>query len=104
MNKLTLLLGVVTAILAPSEKAALQTFWLGLNGPYWQPTTWNFSPRDDQGVRGPIEQALIGVPVPDLDNPVNIVRVARSYDPCLACAIHLIDPETNDVRQYRIGW
>ena len=68
------------------------------------PTTWNFSPRDDQGVRGPIEQALIGVPVPDLDNPVNIVRVARSYDPCLACAIHLIDPETNDVRQYRIGW
>lgn len=43
MNKLTLLLGVVTAILAPSEKAALQTFWLGLNGPYWQPTTWNFS-------------------------------------------------------------
>lgn len=68
------------------------------------PTTWNFSPRDDQGVMGPLEQALIGVPVDDLHNPVNIVRVVRSYDPCLACAIHLIDPVTNDVKKFRIGW
>ncbi|WP_088186299.1 nickel-dependent hydrogenase large subunit [Desulfosporosinus sp. FKA] len=68
------------------------------------PTTWNFSPRDDKGVLGPFEQALIGVPIPDPDNPVNIVRVARSYDPCLACAIHLIDPVTNDVKKFRIGW
>ena len=68
------------------------------------PTTWNFSPRDDKDVRGPVEQALIGVPVPDLDNPVNIVRVVRSYDPCLACAIHLIDPVTNDIKKFQIGW
>jgi hydrogenase large subunit len=68
------------------------------------PTTWNFSPRDDKGVRGPLEQALIGVPVPDSENPVNIVRVVRSYDPCLACAIHLIDPVTNDIQKFRIGW
>lgn len=68
------------------------------------PTTWNFSPRDDKGVRGPLEQALIGVPVPDPENPVNIVRVVRSYDPCLACAIHLIDPVTNDIHKFRIGW
>jgi len=39
-----------------------------------------------------------------LENPVNIVRVVRSYDPCLACAIHLIDPVTNDVQKFRIGW
>ncbi|MDQ7095494.1 nickel-dependent hydrogenase large subunit [Desulfosporosinus sp. PR] len=68
------------------------------------PTTWNFSPRDDSGVPGPLEQALIGVPVPDPENPLNIVRVVRSYDPCLACAIHLIDPKTNDVQKFRIGW
>jgi Ni,Fe-hydrogenase I large subunit len=67
------------------------------------PTTWNFSPRDDNSVPGPLEQALIGVPVPDLENPLNIVRVVRSYDPCLACAIHLIDPVTNDVQKFRIG-
>ncbi|GAW90924.1 nickel-dependent hydrogenase large subunit [Calderihabitans maritimus] len=55
------------------------------------PTTWNASPRDDKGVRGPIEQALIGTPV-DPENPANVVRVIRSFDPCLACAIHIIEP------------
>lgn len=67
------------------------------------PTTWNFSPRDDKDVPGPLEQALIGVPVPDTNNPNNIVRVVRSYDPCLACAVHLIDPETNAIKKFRIG-
>lgn len=56
------------------------------------PTTWNASPRDERGVRGPIEHALIGTPVPDIANPVNIVRVIRSFDPCLACAVHVIEP------------
>ncbi|MDL1970594.1 MAG: nickel-dependent hydrogenase large subunit [Candidatus Desulfofervidaceae bacterium] len=45
------------------------------------PTTWNVSPRDDTGTPGPIEQALIGTPVPDPKNPVNVVRVIRSFDP-----------------------
>lgn len=54
------------------------------------PTTWNVSPRDDKGMAGPLEQALIGLTV-DPNNPVNIVRVIRSFDPCLACAVHLID-------------
>ncbi len=58
------------------------------------PSTWNGSPRDDKGVRGPYEESLIGAPVPDTDNPINLVRIIRSFDPCLACAIHLIDPET----------
>jgi ferredoxin hydrogenase large subunit/hydrogenase large subunit len=52
------------------------------------PTTWNCSPRDDRGVPGPVEQALIGVPVADADNPVEVARVVRSFDPCLACAVH----------------
>jgi len=66
------------------------------------PTTWNFSPKDAQGNYGPLEKSLIGVPVPDENNPINIVRVIRSYDPCLACAIHLIDPQTNEIRKFRI--
>lgn len=57
------------------------------------PTTWNASPQDKQGQRGPIEEALIGAPVPDLDNPLNIVRIIRSFDPCLACAIHITHPK-----------
>lgn len=44
-------------------------------------TIWNASPRDDMGQRGPIEQALIGVPVPDPKNPVNVGRLIRSFDP-----------------------
>jgi hydrogenase large subunit len=54
------------------------------------PTTWNGSPRDAAGTPGPIEQALIGAPVRDLKNPFEIVRIIRSFDPCLACAVHLV--------------
>ncbi|MDI6630880.1 MAG: nickel-dependent hydrogenase large subunit [Bacillota bacterium] len=60
-------------------------------------TTWNASPRDAAGQVGPIEKALIGCPVPDLNNPINIVRVVRSFDPCIACAVHLIHPTSNRV-------
>jgi ferredoxin hydrogenase large subunit/hydrogenase large subunit len=52
------------------------------------PTTWNCSPRDDRGQPGAVEQALVGVPVADKDNPIEAMRVLRSFDPCLACAVH----------------
>jgi len=64
------------------------------------PSTWNASPRCNKKYRGQYEEALIGVPVPDPDNPINVGRVIRSFDPCLACAIHLIDPQSNEVRKY----
>ncbi len=67
------------------------------------PSTWNAGPRDEKGQRGPYEQSLIGAPVPDIDNPLNIVRIIRSFDPCLACAVHLIDPETNDIKVCKIA-
>jgi hydrogenase large subunit len=56
-------------------------------------TSWNACPRDDNGVRGPMEEALIGVPVPDVKAPVNVVRTVRSYDPCLACTVHMMTPK-----------
>ena len=52
------------------------------------PTTWNCSPRDDRGVPGPMEQSLVGLPVADAENPIEAARVVRSFDPCLACAVH----------------
>jgi hydrogenase large subunit len=52
------------------------------------PTTWNASPRDENGNPGPMEQAIIGTRVKDKDNPFEIARIVRSFDPCLACAIH----------------
>ena len=66
------------------------------------PSTWNASPRDEAGVRGQYEESLIGVPVPDTDNPINVVRVIRSFDPCLACAVHMIHPVTNEIKKYAI--
>ena len=66
------------------------------------PSTWNASPRDEKGVRGQYEEALIGAPVPDPENPINVVRIIRSFDPCLACAIHIIDPKTNEIRKFII--
>ena len=64
------------------------------------PSTWNASPRDENNVRGQYEESLIGVPVPDTNNPINVVRVIRSFDPCLACAIHLIEPRSNRIREF----
>ena len=52
------------------------------------PTTWNCSPRDDRGTPGAVEQALVGVPIADAQNPMEAARVVRSFDPCLACAVH----------------
>jgi Ni,Fe-hydrogenase I large subunit len=52
------------------------------------PSSWNGSPRDVNGLRGPWEEALIGTPVKDINNPVEAGHVIRSFDPCLVCAVH----------------
>jgi hydrogenase large subunit len=54
------------------------------------PSGWNLSPRDGQGRRGPLEEALIDTPVADADNPVEAGRVIRSFDPCISCAVHVL--------------
>lgn len=61
------------------------------------PTTWNASPRDGEGQHGPMEEAIIGAPVPDPENPLNVVRIIRSFNPCLACAIHVTHPKGKTV-------
>ncbi len=55
-------------------------------------TTWNGSPRDAQGRRGPLEQALIGTPVADRTRPLEILRTVHSFDPCAGCAVHAHRP------------
>jgi hydrogenase large subunit len=56
------------------------------------PTTWNASPRDARGQRGPYESSLIGTPVIDANRPLEILRTVHSFDPCMACAVHVLDP------------
>jgi len=67
------------------------------------PTAWNGSPKDDKEQPGPIEQALLGTKIRDESNPFELVRIVRAFDPCLACAIHLIDSEGRDLGEYIIA-
>ena len=55
------------------------------------PTTWNAGPRDAKGRRGPYETALLKTPVADPERPLEILRTVHSFDPCLACAVHVVD-------------
>jgi hydrogenase large subunit len=57
------------------------------------PTCWNASPRDDAGKPGPIEKALIGTPIINPDQPIEVLRVIHSFDPCLSCAVHVSRPK-----------
>ena len=66
------------------------------------PSTWNLGPRDDQGQPGPVEQALIGTKIKDENNPFEIGRIVRSFDPCLACAIHVITPKGKELGIFRV--
>ena len=63
------------------------------------PTTWNASPRDENGVLSAYESALIGTPIYDPKQPLEILRTIHSFDPCLACAVHLYDEEGKYVHQ-----
>jgi hydrogenase large subunit len=61
------------------------------------PTCWNASPRDARHVPGPMEKALIGIPVMDPAKPIEVLRVIHSFDPCLSCAVHVIRPKGSPV-------
>ena len=57
------------------------------------PSTWNASPKDGKGQHGAYEAALLDTPVADAERPVEILRTVHSFDPCLACATHVFDPQ-----------
>ena len=63
------------------------------------PTTWNGSPRDAKQQHSSFEASLIGTPVANLEQPVEIIRTIHSFDPCLACAVHLYDPQGRHLHQ-----
>ncbi len=67
------------------------------------PTTWNAGPMDAKGQPGPIEQSIIGTKVKDAKNPFELVRIVRSYDPCLSCAVHVVTPKGEDLGRFVVG-
>jgi hydrogenase large subunit len=66
------------------------------------PSTWNASPRDAQGQRSSYEAALVGTPVHDAEQPLEILRTIHSFDPCLACAVHLHDEKGRHIHQLQV--
>lgn len=82
--------------------------WISINRKHIEryqavvPTTWNASPADDSGQAGAIEQALLGAPVKDPENPFSVARIVRSFDPCIACAVHLLTPKGNHLNELRV--
>ena len=66
------------------------------------PTTWNAGPRDAAGTEGPYEAALKGHHLLDPKQPLEILRTIHSFDPCLACAVHVIDPDGEELIRVRV--
>lgn len=72
------------------------------NYQYVVPSTWNLGPRCEKGKLGPVEEALIGTPVADPKRPIEILRTVHSFDPCIACGVHVIDPDSNQVYKIKV--
>jgi hydrogenase large subunit len=65
------------------------------------PSTWNAGPRADDGAMGPYEASLVGNPVADPELPLEVLRTVHSFDPCIACAVHMVDPEARPIVQVK---
>jgi Ni,Fe-hydrogenase I large subunit len=66
------------------------------------PTTWNGSPNDADGMPGAYEASLVGTPIADLNKPLEVLRTIHSFDPCMACAVHVLDPEGNEITRVEV--
>ena len=66
------------------------------------PSTWNAGPRDDKGQAGPYEAALEGQKLHDPKQPIEILRTIHSFDPCIACAVHLTDPDGEEIMKVKV--
>lgn len=66
------------------------------------PTTWNATPKNFDGLRGAYEEALVGIKIADTSKPLEVLRVLHSFDPCLACAVHVIDADGKELSSYKI--
>jgi [NiFe] hydrogenase large subunit/hydrogenase large subunit len=67
------------------------------------PSTWNAGPRDAKGRRGPYEEALLATPVADPQRPIEILRTVHSFDPCMACGVHVVDPARRELASVRVS-
>jgi [NiFe] hydrogenase large subunit len=82
--------------------------WIDIEGgkiknyQYVVPSTWNLGPSDGKNQKGPVENSLIGTPVADPKQPLEVLRTVHSYDPCIACAVHVTDLQNNETYKVRV--
>ena len=67
------------------------------------PTTWNAGPRDAKGQIGAYEAALLNTPMVNPAQPLEILRTIHSFDPCLACASHVMSPEGEEIVSVKVS-
>jgi Ni,Fe-hydrogenase I large subunit len=67
------------------------------------PSTWNAGPRDPSGQRGPYEEALVGTPIANAEQPLEILRTIHSFDPCLACGVHVVDSKKRELARVKVS-
>jgi len=67
------------------------------------PTTWNASPKDGREQRGPYEASLVGQPMADPTQPLEVIRTIHSFDPCLACAVHILNRDGEEIAHHEVG-
>lgn len=67
------------------------------------PSTWNAGPRDAKGQKGPYEASLIGTKISNLAQPLEIIRTIHSFDPCIACSVHMLDTSGNKLGEYKVN-
>ena len=65
------------------------------------PSTWNAGPRDQDGQPGPYEASLVGNPIVDAKRPLEVLRTIHSFDPCIACAVHTLDPSGREMAKVK---
>ncbi|MGX9416900.1 hydrogenase 2 large subunit [Vibrio sp. WJH972] len=66
------------------------------------PSTWNSGPRNNDGQLGPYEHSLIGTPVADPDRPLEVIRTIHSFDPCMSCAVHIVDTRGKGIMEIKV--
>jgi quinone-reactive Ni/Fe-hydrogenase large subunit len=67
------------------------------------PSTWNAAPRDHKDRMGAYEAALIGIKVADVSQPIEILKTIHSFDPCIACAVHIVDTKGKELSQFKVN-
>jgi Ni,Fe-hydrogenase I large subunit len=66
------------------------------------PSTWNASPKDGREARGAYEASLVGQPMADATKPLEVVRTIHSFDPCLACAVHVLNRDGEEIARFEV--